>query len=54
VLLDGLEISLNVNNLFNVDPPVELRTNTGNGFINGQTLGRLVKIGLQKKFGGSR
>jgi iron complex outermembrane receptor protein len=52
-LLDGLEISLNVNNVFDTDPPVELRTNSGNGFINGQTLGRLIRLGLQKKFGGS-
>lgn len=49
-LLDELELSLNVNNVFDAEPPVELRTNSGNGFINGQTLGRLVKIGLQKKF----
>jgi iron complex outermembrane receptor protein len=50
-ILNGLELSLNVNNVFNTDPPVELRTNSGNGFINGQTLGRLIRFGIQKKFG---
>jgi hypothetical protein len=29
---------------------VELRTNSGNGYINGETLGRLIRIGLQKRF----
>jgi iron complex outermembrane receptor protein len=49
-LLEGIELTLNVNNLFDTEPPVERRTNSGNGYINGSTLGRLIKIGLQKKF----
>jgi len=46
-MLDGTAISLNITNLFDIDPPFY---NTGNGTTNGTTLGRYFQIGLQKKF----
>ncbi len=53
-MLDGLSFSLNVNNLFNQDPPVYLLqqslTPGTNGFANGRTLGRLIQFGVSKKF----
>lgn len=51
LFLKDLSVTLNVNNVFDQDPP-ELRRNgqNENGFANGFTLGRLVIIGLSKKF----
>jgi iron complex outermembrane recepter protein len=51
MLMKDLSITLNVNNVFDQDPP-ELRRNgqNENGFANGFTLGRLVIIGLSKQF----
>lgn len=50
----GLALSLNVNNVFDQDPPVYLNQNAltpgTNGFANGRTLGRLVQFGVSKKF----
>jgi iron complex outermembrane receptor protein len=52
--LGGLSLSLNVNNVFDQDPPVYLLQNAlvpgTNGFANGRTLGRYVQFGLNKKF----
>ncbi|MEY2928263.1 MAG: hypothetical protein RL367_2740, partial [Pseudomonadota bacterium] len=52
--LNGLSLSLNVNNVFNQDPPVYLLqqslTPGTNGFANGRTLGRFVQFGVTKKF----
>lgn len=46
-----LSFTLNVNNLFDKDPP-ELRRNNSNeyGFTNGFTLGRLFQLGISKKY----
>jgi iron complex outermembrane recepter protein len=53
-LLNGLSLSLNVNNVFDEDPPVYLLQNSltpgTNGFANGRTLGRFVQFGINKKF----
>ena len=46
-----LTISLNIDNLFDKDPPLfRGQLSTFNGFANGFTLGRLVRIGIAKKF----
>lgn len=50
-LLRDLEFSLNINNVFDQDPP--LFTSIGNsqpGYANGFTLGRLIQFGITKKF----
>ena len=50
-LLKDLSLTLNVSNVFDKDPPVLLRNNPNEfGFANGFTLGRLIQIGLSKKF----
>lgn len=48
-LLKDLELTLNVNNVFDQDPPI-LRAIGGSGYANGFTLGRLVQFGISKKF----
>jgi iron complex outermembrane receptor protein len=48
-LSDGLEVTLNIQNLFDTDPPV-FRSRGGIGTTNGSTLGRLIQIGLRKDF----
>ena len=50
-LLRNLALTLNVNNVFDQDPPIfrEIGSSTP-GYLNGFTLGRLVQFGLQKKF----
>jgi iron complex outermembrane receptor protein len=46
-----LTFSLNVDNVFNQDPPLfRGSTATFFGFANGFTLGRLVRLGVSKKF----
>ncbi len=50
-VLRDLHLTLNINNLFDQDPPVLLRNNPGeNGFANGFTVGRLIMFGASKKF----
>lgn len=49
-LTSGLKLSLNVDNIFNTSPPVYRVTNAGDGYINGSTLGRVFKLGFEKKF----
>lgn len=46
-LLQDLSFTLNVNNVFDQDPPF---FNSGNGYTNGSTLGRLMQVGVRKKF----
>jgi len=46
-ILRDLSLSLNVNNLFDQDPPF---FNSGFGYANGSTLGRLIQFGIRKKF----
>ena len=51
VLLKDLDLTLNINNVFDQDPP--LYTSIGSstpGYANGFTLGRLIQFGLSKKF----
>lgn len=52
VLFKDLQITLNVNNVFDQDPPLstEIASNAGLGYANGFTLGRLVQFGISKKF----
>jgi len=46
-----LTLSLNVDNLFDQDPPLfRGQATTFNGFANGFTLGRLVRLGVSKRF----
>jgi len=46
-----LSFSLNVDNVFDKDPPLLRETrNNNDGFAYGFTLGRLVKFGVSKKF----
>ena len=47
--LNGLSLTLNVNNAFDQDPPL-YQLSTGNGFINGFTIGRLFLFGVSTKF----
>lgn len=51
-MLRGLEFTLNLNNVFDRDPPHYSLAGGGqiNGFINGFTIGRLVQFGIAKKF----
>ncbi|HEX7873145.1 MAG TPA: TonB-dependent receptor [Sphingobium sp.] len=48
-LLQDLSFTLNVNNVFDQDPP-EYRSTPDSGFNNAFTLGRLVMLGVSKKF----
>jgi iron complex outermembrane receptor protein len=52
-LMQDLELTLNVNNVFDQDPP-EFRGpqsgGPGTGITNGSTLGRLIQVGFAKKF----
>ncbi|RZI75928.1 MAG: TonB-dependent receptor [Pseudomonas sp.] len=52
MLLNDLEFTLNVNNLFDTDPPLstQIGANSGSGYANGFTLGRLFQFGVSKKF----
>ena len=50
-LFRDLELTLNINNVFDTDPP--LFRSIGNnqpGYANGFTLGRLIQFGISKKF----
>ena len=50
-LLKDLSFTLNVNNVFDQNPPVLLRNDQNeNGFANGFTFGRLFMFGASKKF----
>lgn len=52
-LFRDLEFTLNVNNVFDADPPVFKQSGGGtiNGYIaGGFTIGRMVQIGVSKKF----
>jgi iron complex outermembrane receptor protein len=48
---DGLEVTLNINNVFDDDPPIFRRT-ADVGYANGNTLGRLIMFGVRKDFRG--
>lgn len=51
--LKDLAFTLTVNNLFSKDPPVFQRQDISaglNGFTNGATVGRLVQVGVSKRF----
>ena len=48
VIERGLQLSLSVNNVLDTEPPARL--SNGNFIANGDTLGRLVQIGFNKKF----
>jgi iron complex outermembrane recepter protein len=50
-LTSDLSVSLNINNLFDSDPP-EFRDSGifSTGFANGLTVGRLIQFGVSKKF----
>lgn len=51
VLLRDLELTLNINNVFDQDPPLLKRIAASTpGYANGFTLGRLVQFGVSKKF----
>ncbi len=50
-MFKDLSLTLNIDNVFDTDPPVLRRSfNNEFGFANGFTLGRLVNIGITKKF----
>lgn len=46
---DGLQLTLNVKNVFDRDPPV-WRMDGDGGFTNGFTLGRMFQLGVRKTF----
>lgn len=51
MLLKDLEFTLNVNNVFDQDPPVFKSIGASTpGYANGFTLGRLVQFGVSKRF----
>ena len=45
--LDGTTLTINVDNVFDEDPPYY---NNANGYANGSTLGQLVSVGIRKTF----
>ena len=50
-VLKNLSFTLNVNNVFDTEPPLFLGNTTANsGYANGFTLGRLFNFGISKKF----
>ena len=50
-IFKDLSFTLNIDNVFDQDPPVLLRNNPNEiGFANGFTLGRLFNFGVSKKF----
>ncbi|MCB1688283.1 MAG: TonB-dependent receptor [Halioglobus sp.] len=53
-LLSDLELLLNINNVFDEDPPEYRITNTlspsNSGYANGRTIGRLFEFGIRKRF----
>lgn len=51
-LFRDLSVSLNINNVFDTDPPEYRAISPGGiqGFTNGGTLGRLFQVGVSKKF----
>ncbi len=51
LLLSDLSLTLNVNNVFNTDPPIFRSIgNQRAGYDNGFTLGRMIQFGIAKKF----
>jgi iron complex outermembrane receptor protein len=51
--LDGLALTLNVDNVLDQDPPEFRETNIDpqfSGYANGSTLGRFVRVGIEKNF----
>jgi len=46
-IADDVMLTLNVDNVFNEDPPF---INTSTGYANGGTLGRLVSVGVRTRF----
>jgi len=46
-VIKSTSLTLNVNNLFDTDPPWK---NSGSGYANGSTLGRLFEFGIRTKF----
>jgi len=50
-LLKDLVLTLNINNLFDKDPPIFRQVgNSSTGYANGFTLGRMIQVGISKKF----
>ena len=53
-MLNGLALSLKIDNVFDQDPPIYLMQNDlsrrENGYKNGRTIGRYVQFGIAKKF----
>lgn len=50
---DETALTLNVNNLFDQEPPIyrgTSQTTQGHGYINGTTVGRLIQLGFKKSF----
>ncbi|MFT4956601.1 MAG: iron complex outermembrane receptor protein [Brevundimonas sp.] len=46
-LMNDLTLTLNVDNIFDQDPPW---SNSVQGYANGSTLGRLISVGVRKRF----
>lgn len=50
-LLKDLDLTVNINNVFDTDPPIYRQIGSSTpGYSNGFTLGRLVQFGISKKF----
>lgn len=51
--INDLSLSMNIDNVFDTDPPRFIGATSGSGnrgFANGNTLGRLVQVGVEKQF----
>jgi iron complex outermembrane receptor protein len=50
-ILKDFAVTFNVDNILDNDPPIYRGTfNSGDGYANGFTLGRVIKLGVSKKF----
>lgn len=49
-MADTIQFTVNVNNVFDTDPPVLRTSNGGTGYANGLTVGRYVQFGIRAKF----
>jgi iron complex outermembrane receptor protein len=49
-LLGGTQLTLNIDNLFDVGPPYANVSNTNFSQYNGTTLGRLIQLGIRRSF----
>jgi outer membrane receptor protein involved in Fe transport len=49
-MAETIQFTVNINNVFDTDPPVLRTSNGGTGYANGLTVGRYVQFGVRAKF----